>query len=101
MPVVEEALDSTKKKNKMKMNKKKMIIMINVLMMTPSPITEVILAVATTIFSQPLVDSTILKISRPLKLAASVVEETSREALKTRVDQDNHSYTNQEVPFLC
>lgn len=101
MPVVEEALDSTKKKNKMKMNKKKMIIMINVLMMTPSPITEVILAVATTIFSQPLADSTILKISRPLKLAASVVEETSREALKTRVDQDNHSYTNQEVPFLC
>jgi len=99
--VVEEALDSTKKKNKMKMNKKKMIIMINVLMMTPSPITEVILAVATTIFSQPLADSTILKISRPLKLAASVVEETSREALKTRVDQDNHSYTNQEVPFLC
>jgi len=99
--VVEEALDSTKKKNKMKMNKKKMIIMINVLMMTPSPITEVILAVATTIFSLPLVDSTILKISRPLKLAASVVEETSREALKTRVDQDNHSYTNQEVPFLC
>jgi len=101
VPVVEEALDSTKKKNKMKMNKKKMIIMINVLMMTPSPITEVILAVATTIFSLPLVDSTILKISRPLKLAASVVEETSREALKTRVDQDNHSYTNQEVPFLC
>ena len=101
MPVVEEALDSTKKKNKMKMNKKKMIIMINVLMMTPSPITEVILAVATTIFSQPLADSTILKISRPLKLAVSVVEETSREALKTRVDQDNHSYTNQEVPFLC
>lgn len=101
MPVVEEALDSTKKKNKMKMNKKKMIIMINVLMMTPSPITEVILAVATTIFSQPLVDSTILKISRLQKLAASVVEETSREALKTRVDQDNHSYTNQEVPFLC
>jgi hypothetical protein len=101
VPVVEEALDSTKKKNKMKMNKKKMIIMINVLMMTPSPITEVILAVATTIFSQPLADSTILKISRPLKLAASVVEETSREALKTRVDQDNHSYTNQEVPFLC
>lgn len=101
MPVVEEALDSTKKKNKMKMNKKKMIIMINVLMMTPSPITEVILAVATTIFSQPLADSTILKISRLQKLAASVVEETSREALKTRVDQDNHSYTNQEVPFLC
>jgi hypothetical protein len=101
VPVVEEALDSTKKKNKMKMNKKKMIIMINVLMMTPSPITEVILAVATTIFSQPLADSTILKISRPLKLAASVVEETSREALKTRVDLDNHSYTNQEVPFLC
>ena len=100
MPVVEEALDSTKK-NKMKMNKKKMIIMINVLMMTPSPITEVILAVATTIFSQPLADSTILKISRLQKLAASVVEETSREALKTRVDQDNHSYTNQEVPFLC
>ena len=101
MPVVEEALDSTKKKNKMKMNKKKMIIMINVLMMTPSPITEVILAVATTIFSQPLADSTILKISRLQKLAASVVEETSREALKTRVDQDNHSYTNQEVLFLC
>ena len=107
--VVAEAQDFTKKnrmknknkKNKMKMNKKKMIKMINVLMMTPSAITEVILAVVTMISSLPLVDSTTPMNSRPLMHAACVVEETSTEVLNRRVDQENHSTTNLEVHFHC
>lgn len=98
MPVVAEAQEHMKN-NMMKM--KKMIIMINVLMTTPSGIAEVILAVTTMIFSRLPVGFTTLKISERMRLAASAEVDLPEEDLNKKEAQDNHSSTNQEAHFLC
>lgn len=99
---VEEVQAYTRKKtikNMKKTNKnmkRKMIIMINALMMTPLQIPKVIHAI-TTIFSLPPVDSMTLKISRPPMLAVHVAVDLQVEILQTTKEEIDHQcYMNQE-----
>jgi hypothetical protein len=75
--------------------------MINVLMMTPSEIAEVILAANTMIFSPRHVDFTTMMTSKLPKPAVYVVADLPEEDLSKKEEIEEESYTHQEEHFLC
>ena len=93
-----EAAQATIKK---KITKKKMIMMINALMITQSETLEVTIATITT-FSLPHVDSTTLTNSRPPKLAVHAEVDPPEETTQTTKEEiEDPCCTNQGEHFPC
>lgn len=69
-------------------------------MMTPLEIVPMILAVITMTSFQELAVSTILTISRLLRLAVLAVVDLQEEIIQEEEEREDQCFTNQEVPFL-
>jgi len=70
-------------------------------MMTPLEIVQMILAVITMTSFQELAESTILTISRLLRLAVHAVADLQEEIIQDLEEREDQCFTNLEVPFPC
>ena len=70
-------------------------------MMTPLEIVPMILAVITMTSLQELAVSTILTISRLLRLAVLAVVDLQEEIIQEEEEKEDQCFTNLEVPFPC
>ena len=70
-------------------------------MMTPLEIVQMILAVITMTSFQELAESTILTISRLLRLAVHAVADLQEEIIQDLEEREDQCFTNLEVPSPC